>query len=230
MIICPECGLEFEPKGYARFCSKSCGAKHSNRERVKNGTCNLLKKNGGSESAKSHNKDMIEKGIHPFLKNNFSDESKLLAAEGISKARIRETESGMHPWQDKISRANNEFSRASNKYKGINSLSFYIAKFPDIDTVVKLGVTSIGNYRSNDYRYPLEDLKILFNGPTKLLLELERELRIKFGSKENYELTKSWESYSIDKLDEIRQFILNYSESSTTIEKTENFDIEFKSK
>ena len=53
----------------------------STRNRVANGTHNWLKENGGSKIATERNKQRLEKGIHPFLREGLARKGGIAAAE-----------------------------------------------------------------------------------------------------------------------------------------------------
>lgn len=216
MSKCPECGIEVEGK---KFCSKSCAVKYNNRLRVQNGTCNLLKKNGGSELARRHNLEMSKQGIHPFLKGNFSEETRAENGKKHSKWVLEnQCKTGEHPWTLRESRINNEYSRELSIYnrRGVTKLYLYVAKVPGFDSALKIGVSSDLSMRLNDGRFPISDIKELKFGDTNDILKMERDLKRHFSSDDTFSKYSSYEILDVSEID-----IINFiSQSSTTIETT----------
>jgi len=212
-MICIVCNKEYT-KGYGSdTCSRSCCTRKWNAIRVKNGTCNLLKRNGGSELARKHNKDMAIKGIHPF--QNMDEESLKKKAEGISKARIAEKELGTHIWQRINIRINNEYSIQLSKNKETTMMFFYIASTGNSE-YFKLGVSKDSYHRSSYYLYPLYHLHTICKGDAITIITLERDLKRSFITQEMYDSNKSTEMFKLDDYERIVEFIDSRIKSSET--------------
>lgn len=185
---CLECGKEIADN--RKFCSKSCGTKYHNRERVRLGTCNLLRKNGGSELARKHNKEMCDRGVHPFQKENFSEETRLENGEKHSNwVRNVQVKEGRHPWMLRVSRINNEFKREVSIYnrRQVDTLSLYISEVPEFQGSVKIGVSSDLVMRERDSRFPIKNPVEIYKGSTLKVLELEKAVKLEFSSEATFQ-------------------------------------------
>lgn len=208
--VCPNCGQEFETRdGRQECCSKHCSISLSHKRRKESGKPHHWSKESGYDH-KAHNEDMVKKGIHPFLKQNFSEETRVENGHKISDARHKEAEEHKHIWQQRETRIRNEYSREMNIYskKGINSLQLYMSEVPDLNNVIKIGVTIDINMRGNDQRFPILNPIVIKSGDLSIL-ELERDIKLKFSSNETFNKYKSYEIYPIELKEEILKFINN---------------------
>lgn len=206
--ICKNCGKQYEGYGLT-FCSKSCAITYRNNEKVRNGTLNLLSKNGGSELAVRHNQEMVEQGIHPFLNQNKSNEFVEKQSQGISEARKREAEEGTHIWQRPEVRINNEWSKEYSvcERDGIKMMYLYLAEC-NIPGHFKFGVTRDIDYRTWDTRsWELTNIEELLYGSYDKIIDLERDLKHHFLNEERFKKFNSGEVLPIGLLDEFREFV-----------------------
>ena len=204
--ICKECGKEFDPfKKTSEFCSKSCATKYRNKQKIKDGTHNFYRLDRSSLA-----KSRVENGTHPFLKNNFSEESLKKKAEGISKARKKEAEEHQHAWQNPKNFIENEYSRSLNvsKNRNLEEVIFYIAE-TNIEGTFKIGWTYNIEIREKDERncYTVSNLVELFRGTPDDIILIEKLVKLEFFNEEYYKLYHSTEIFPIKLKDDILNFI-----------------------
>lgn len=175
---CKNCGKEFNPcHKTSVFCSKSCATSWRNKEKVKDGTHNFNK-----IDRREQQRIRVENGTHPFVKGNMSEASLKLKAEGIRKARIRETEDGRHPWQDPKNWILNEHNRSLNvaKKRRLTEIELYIANC-EFDGYFKIGWTYNTDMRYWDVRtHEVIDAVKLKSGGIDYIIGLEMKVKLKF--------------------------------------------------
>lgn len=226
MKTCKECGKEIPER--LTFCSRSCATRYNNKIRVQNGTLNLLSKNGGSELARRHNKEMSESGIHPFLKENFSEEMRVSNGKKHSEwVRNNQVNSNSHPWQLRNSRINNEYSREMSIYKNSNvkTVYLYIAIPKDFPNSIKIGVSRDLSMREVDSRFPISDVKELYRGGFEIICEMERELKFKFSSEDTFQRYGSYEIFDCSETEvysEVQRLSEKSKEKSLETQTSEN--------
>jgi len=209
MKYCNWC-KEKEIPNYQTYCSKSCATSYRNDKAVREGTHNLLSSNGGSKMATENNYKRVADGTHPFF--NMSEESRILAGIGISKARLEESRLGTHPWQQSNSWINNEFSRSLSiiKRDNLQTLSLYYSDC-SLDGHFKIGWSRDVDYREIDNRtHQLSNVVELRSGDALFIITLEKDLKWKFFDEERSNRIKSTEIFPNHLKNDILNYVLNY--------------------
>lgn len=202
---CKECGKDFIPCHLtSEFCSKSCATAWRNKKKLENGTHNF---NNIDRSKIA--KDRVNNGTHPFLKGNMSEDALKRKAEGISKARKRESENHTHPWQQPKNFINNEYSRSLSvsKKRNLTEAILYIAD-TDYENTFKIGWTYDLDIRERDSRtYSIHNLTMIIKGNIEDIIELERKVKETFFNEDYFKLYNSTEIFPISIKQEILDFI-----------------------
>lgn len=204
---CKNCGKEFIPcHKTSLFCSKSCATSWRNKENLKNGTHNFIRIDHGKYS-----RELSKIGKHPFQIGNMSEESLKKKALGIKNARLKESREKKHAWQQPRNFIENEFSRSKSvllKSNFSGDINLYIAECENFENAIKIGWTRNISIRAKDKRtVSLKNLKIIKTGKIEEILNIEKEIKIKFFNKIYYSMYKSTEIFPVALKCEILKFI-----------------------
>lgn len=203
--FCKNCGKEFIPcHKTSEFCSKSCATTWRNKEKIKDGTHNFYSMDKGKAA-----RNMIKNGKHPFQKGNMSEEALKRKAEGIKKARLKESKEHRHPWQNPINFINNEYSLSLNKSakRNLTTVFLYIAEC-EFDDAIKIGWTYDLNIRERDPRcHNLKNLVQIKSGTPEYILKIEKDIKQKFFNEEYFNKYHSTEIFPKTLKQEILDFI-----------------------
>lgn len=208
--FCKNCGKEFIPcHKTSLFCSKSCATSWRNKEKLKDGTHNFIGMDKGLAARK-----LVAEGKHPFQKGNMSEDALKRKAKGIKQARLKESKEHKHAWQQPKNFIENEFSRSFsvlNKSSYTNDIYLYIAECDDYIDAIKIGWTRNIKIREKDSRtIKIKNLQIIKTGKINEILNLEKEIKLKFFNEDYYKLYNSTEIFPIEQKQNILNFINSY--------------------
>lgn len=208
LINCQECKYDSYRKYAGIFCSKTCCISNRNKSRMASGT-HEFQIPGFIDNARAI---QLSKGLHPFQSGNMNSESLKLKAEGISKARIREKHTGTHIWQRPFVWINNEFSRSLTVVSRdkLSILYLYISDC-ELQDHFKIGWTRDSRIRSIDTRtHLLNNVMELRSGIPLMILELEKDIKLKFYNEQFSIKNKTTEIFPNSIKSEVLDFINKY--------------------
>jgi len=154
-------------------------------------------------------KIQIEKGTHPFLPDNMTEESLEKKRQGIKSARLRESSKGIHPWQNPWNWIDNEYSRSISvvKKRGLSEIELYVSDC-EFDGYFKIGWTYNTEMRYWDSRtHEVKNATKLRSGSPTEILGIERLVKKTYYDEENSKFTNSTEIFPNSKKEIILEFI-----------------------
>lgn len=211
-VKCPYCGdllTNLQVSRGNKYCNSLCVSR-----------ANIAKFNNSKGDEYLEGKMRLSKSRSENLSNKWKDQSYRDArSEVLSEqaARLKESGQGIHSYE---AFANNACSHLINSES--DTLYYYKAYYSNLDGYFKLGVSSDPNKRSSiEFHDSIKDVECILKGPKMGIAKLELDTKLKFA-KQNWDATGRTEAFNESQYDEILEFINNYVEGSTTIEKITN--------